>query len=184
MRWMIRECFRTNTGIMFDCEGLQALGLDPGALYPEVLPRPPMALTTATLRIQDIPKPISGSPDETHLPNFADVDYSALYKSEEDHDMLDLVSPIYDQLSLAPSWWLLEIWPMKDRHQNSDDSWASRLRFNLGRGRKIPKQKRGVLVHRSVKMRMKALHSNGTKYVPKALEFEQVVQAGNVQWVD
>ncbi|KAF9492297.1 hypothetical protein BDN71DRAFT_1483827 [Pleurotus eryngii] len=140
LRWMIREYFRTNTGIISDCEGLQALGLDPGVLYPEVLP--------------------------------------------QDHDMHDLVSPIYDQRSLAPSWWLLEIWPMQDRHQKSDDSWASRLRFNLGRGRKTPKQKRGVLVHKGVKMRMEALHSNGTKYVPKALEFEQVVQAGNVQWVD
>lgn len=181
---MIRECFKTHTGIMFDCEGLQALGLDPGALYPEVLPRPPMSSPNSTLRIQDIPKPSHGPRDDTRLPNFADVDYSALYKSEEDHDMLDLQSPIYDQLSLAPYWWVLEVFPMKHRHQNPDNTWVSHIGFNLGAGRVIPKQKRGVKVHRSVKMRMEALHSNGTKYVPKAQVFEEIVRAGKVQWVD
>ncbi|KAF9492308.1 hypothetical protein BDN71DRAFT_1451696 [Pleurotus eryngii] len=186
LRWMIRECFKTHTGIMFDCEGLQALGLDPGALYPEVLPRAPMTASTGTLRIQDIPKPISGAPNETHLPNFADVGgySSALYKSEEDHDMLDLLSPVYDQLSLAPYWWLLEVLPMKQRYQKGDNSWGSYVGFNLGSGRFIPKQKkRGVKVHRSVKMRMEALHLNGTKYVPRA-SFEKALAAGTVQWVD
>ncbi len=169
---------------MFDCEGLQALGLDPGALYPEVLPRPPMTADLGTLRIQDIPKPVS-SPDETHLPNFADAgDYSsALYKSEEDHDMLDLLSPVYDQLSLAPYWWVLEVFPIKQRYQKSDNSWTSYLGFNMGAGRIVPKQKRGVKVHRSVKVRMDALHSNGTPYVPRA-SFEKALAAGKVEWVD
>ncbi|KAF9492303.1 hypothetical protein BDN71DRAFT_1591710 [Pleurotus eryngii] len=155
LRWMIRECFKTHTGIMFDCEGLQALGLDPGALYPEVLPRPPMTASTGTLRIQDIPKPISGAPDETHLPNFADVGgySSALYKSEEDHDILDLLSPVYDQLSLAPY-----------------------IGSSLGTGRFILKQKkRGVKIHGSVKMRMEALHLNGTKYA-------RIIREGTCSW--
>ncbi|KAF4571712.1 hypothetical protein EYR36_009055 [Pleurotus pulmonarius] len=183
LRWMIRECFKTHTGIMFDCEGLQALGLDPGMLYPEVLPRPPMSSVTSTLRIQDIPKPLSTS--SNYPPNFAGVEeYSALYKSEEDHDMLDTLSPVYDQLSLAPSWWVLEIWPMKQRYQKGDNSWGSYIGCNLGGGRFIPKQKkRGVKIHRSVQMRMEALHSNGTKYVPRA-SFEKAVAAGKVQWVD
>ncbi|KDQ32069.1 hypothetical protein PLEOSDRAFT_1111081 [Pleurotus ostreatus PC15] len=184
LRWMIRECFKTNTGIMFDCEGLQALGLDPGALFPEVLPRPPMATGFGTLRIQDIPKSISGPPDDTQLPNFADAgDFSALYKSEEDHDLLDLLSPVYDQLSLAPYWWVLEVWPVKQRYQKSDNSWASYLGFNMGAGRIVPKQKRGVKVHRSVKVRMEALHSNGTPYIPRA-SFEKALAAGKVEWVD
>ncbi|KAF4596087.1 hypothetical protein EYR38_007461 [Pleurotus pulmonarius] len=183
LRWMIRECFKTHTGIMFDCEGLQALGLDPGMLYPEVLPRPPMPPVTGTLRIQDIPKPLSTS--SNYPPNFAGVEeYSALYKSEEDHDMLDILSPVYDQLSLAPYWWVLEIWPMKQRYQKGDNSWGSYIGCNLGGGRFIPKQKkRGVKIHRSVQMRMEALHSNGTKYVPRA-SFEKAVAAGKVQWVD
>jgi len=41
LRWMIRECFKTGTGIMFDAQGLKEVGLDPATLYPFVTPRPP-----------------------------------------------------------------------------------------------------------------------------------------------
>ncbi|RDX42985.1 hypothetical protein OH76DRAFT_1546730 [Lentinus brumalis] len=34
LRWMIRECFRTNTGIRFHSELLKGIGLDPDTLYP------------------------------------------------------------------------------------------------------------------------------------------------------
>ncbi|RPD64672.1 hypothetical protein L226DRAFT_528953 [Lentinus tigrinus ALCF2SS1-7] len=34
LRWMIRECFRTNTGIRFHSELLKDIGLDPDTLYP------------------------------------------------------------------------------------------------------------------------------------------------------
>ena len=181
---MIRECFKTNTGIMFDIEGLRALGMEPNALYPEVAPRPP-PLSVNTLRIQDIPPPNPSAQHEVDLPNFAYVDdsSSALYMSEEEHELHDALSPVYDQLSLAPFWWVLELWPVKQRYQKSDDSWASYLGVNMGQGRIIPKQKHGVKVHRSVKMRMDTLHANGSKYVPKA-SFEKALAAGRVEWVD
>ena len=39
---MIRECFKTKTGIIFDRDMLKDLiGIDADTLYPEVLPRPP-----------------------------------------------------------------------------------------------------------------------------------------------
>ena len=41
LRWMIRECFETNTGIIFDGNALKKLGLDPETLYPVVKHRPP-----------------------------------------------------------------------------------------------------------------------------------------------
>ncbi|KAF7347954.1 hypothetical protein MSAN_01747500 [Mycena sanguinolenta] len=41
LRWMIRECFKANTGIIFDAQQLQELGLDPATLYPVVLRRAP-----------------------------------------------------------------------------------------------------------------------------------------------
>lgn len=42
LRWMIRECFRTNSGIQFEADKLRAIaGIDPASLYPIVLPRPP-----------------------------------------------------------------------------------------------------------------------------------------------
>ncbi|KAH8120082.1 hypothetical protein DFH11DRAFT_1558243 [Phellopilus nigrolimitatus] len=41
LRWMIRECFRTETGVIFDKDLLKAnIGLDADTLYPVVLQRP------------------------------------------------------------------------------------------------------------------------------------------------
>ena len=39
LRWMIRECFRTHTGIQFEADKLYEFGIDPHSLYPKVLPR-------------------------------------------------------------------------------------------------------------------------------------------------
>ncbi|KAF7348055.1 hypothetical protein MSAN_01757900 [Mycena sanguinolenta] len=72
LRWMIRECFKVtflvftlqidvnqtpkaDTGIMFDAQRLQELGLDPATLYPFVLPRPPPLPVGSTDRIETIP---------------------------------------------------------------------------------------------------------------------------------
>ena len=41
LRWMIRQCFLTGTGIQFHTDLLRTVGLDPVALYPFVQPRPP-----------------------------------------------------------------------------------------------------------------------------------------------
>ncbi|THU97418.1 hypothetical protein K435DRAFT_721914, partial [Dendrothele bispora CBS 962.96] len=41
LRWMIRQTFLTNTGIMFHREMLKDVGLDPATLWPIVHPRPP-----------------------------------------------------------------------------------------------------------------------------------------------
>lgn len=179
LRWMIRECFKTETGIMFISEGLRGVGLDPAGLYPYIQTRPP-PLSATDLHIQHIP-----STKEPTLQHFADVDsLIELHKSEEEHELLDALSPIYDQLSLAWFWWMLELFPMKQKFQKSDNSWDSYLGMNLGRGRFIPKQKKGVVkVHRSVRMRMDAQFLDGTKYKPKA-SFDTALALGNVQWVD
>ncbi|KAJ8693219.1 hypothetical protein PTI98_010458 [Pleurotus ostreatus] len=126
--------------------------------------RPPMSPITGTLRIQDIPKPIYGPPDETHLPNFTDVDYSALYKSEEGHATLHLLS-IYDQLSLAPLWWMLEVWPMK-QHTKNLITRGSRIWASAWAAGGSSRSKRGMVSRfiGAIKMKMEALHSNGTKF--------------------
>lgn len=46
-----------------------------------------------------------------------------LAMSEEEEDLRDALCPIYDQLSLAPGWWILELLPMRHRVQKDDDSW-------------------------------------------------------------
>jgi len=185
LRWMVRETFKTNSGIMFDAEGLQSIGLDPGALYPEVLPRPP-ALPVGSARIRDIPTPTKPIPEKLHSDADDDDEDRVLFtpiipQTEEERELKDALSPIYDQLFLAKWWWILEILPMKQRYQRGDNSWGSYFGWNLGQGRYIPKQQRnGVRVHRSVKMRMEAMHEDGkTKYAPRAnLDLTHVI------WVD
>ncbi|KAF8066486.1 hypothetical protein FPV67DRAFT_1781048 [Lyophyllum atratum] len=182
LRWMIRECFKSETGIMFTTEGLRGAGLDPASLYPYVQKRPP-PLPVTGLQLQQIP-----SAKTQKLQHFADVDNLVdIHMSEEDHELHDAMSPIYDQLSLAWFWWLLELIPMKQHFQKSeDDSWAWYLGMNLGRGRFIPKQKRTrhkIKVHRSVQLRMAAAYPGGAKYVPAA-SFQTALDLGNVEWVD
>ncbi|KAJ7755772.1 hypothetical protein B0H14DRAFT_413606 [Mycena olivaceomarginata] len=195
LRWMIRECFKTNSGIMFEAEGLRAIGLDPTSLYPIVKPRPP-ALPVGAARIQSIPRspatpapapplPVSapGSGSEAATPNAAGA--SALtnvdgFLTEEDLDLHDALSPIYDQLTLKWFWWILELLPLKQRYQRGDNTWVSIYKWNLGQGRFIPKQKKnGVRVHRSVKTRLEAQTEHGGTYKPKAaFDLERTI------WVD
>ncbi|CAE6471728.1 unnamed protein product [Rhizoctonia solani] len=40
LRWMIRQCFKCDTGIMFHSNLFEDVGLSPETLWPEVLPRP------------------------------------------------------------------------------------------------------------------------------------------------
>ncbi|KAJ6530992.1 hypothetical protein DFH09DRAFT_1044739 [Mycena vulgaris] len=171
LRWMIRECFKTNSGIMFDCDGLRSIGLDPDSLYPHVAPRPP-ALPVGPLRIRSIPssQEKSKAQKEAALRNFANSEVTpVVHKSEEELDLQDALCPVYDQLSLAWFWWILELLPLKQRYQKGDNTWTSYFGANLGKGRFIPKQKaNGVRVHRSVKTRLEARTESGGKYQPKA----------------
>ncbi|KAG6810879.1 hypothetical protein H0H92_009971 [Tricholoma furcatifolium] len=173
LRWMIRECFKADTGIMFISEALKTAGLDPVSLYPYVQKRPP-PLSSKDVHIQHIPKTPALPPSTSDGTNTV---------SEEEHELQDAVSPIYDQLSIAKSWWILELFPVKQRYQKGDNTWKTHISLNLGRGRFIPKQKKVIKVHRSVKQRMEAQYPNGVKYKPKA-SFNNALSWGNVQWVD
>ncbi|KAF5390603.1 hypothetical protein D9757_002578 [Collybiopsis confluens] len=160
LRWMIRECFKTNTGILFHSEGIRSLGLDPDCLWPEVRPRPP-ALPGHSSPIQPIPRKSKAATLTSPAEN------AHVFKTEEELDLEDVCSPIYDQLSLARPWWILEFLPTKNKYRNGE-SLLTELRINLGRARKIPGKKQGLKVHRSVKTRMEAQGEKGKKYVPKA----------------
>ena len=185
LRWMIRECFRTNTGIMFNSEGLLNLGLEPNTLYPNVLPRPRALSLPPTARIQNKPVPPPRTDKPKALDNYADVDHhteTVPRKTEEELELADALSPIYDQLD-APwmGWfcWFLEFLPLKQRYQKeNDDTWVTRYRRNRGQGRYTPKQAK-IRVHQSVKLRKRALDMNGNKYVPRA-EFDEAM----ADWVE
>ena len=98
LRWMIRECFKTNTGIRFHGELLKRIGLDPGALHPVVQPRPPALV-----------------PDAAHRTSVA---APVAEGTEEDHEVRDALAPVYDQLSLAwYTWWPLELLPTTKKNK-------------------------------------------------------------------
>jgi len=176
LRWMIRECFRSNTGILFHSDGLRSLGLDPDTLWPEVRPRPPaIQMPNAVIR----PIPRSSASALASFEDGAETSSPSVFKTEEELDLEDSMSPIYDQLSLVLPWWILEFIPVKNKYHDGKGKLLSEIGFNLGRARRIPRMKEGVKIHRSVKARMEAQYENGEKYVPKAkfdLEY--------VTWVD
>jgi hypothetical protein len=131
--------------------------------------------------VQEIP---SGSPDTF-------TDEKAYTGIEEEEDLKDVLSPVYDQLRLQPTWWILEILPLMQKYRRKDNNEvASRLRYvlralsvyltlidavhssNLACPREIPDARGdGVKIHRTVKMRMEARYPKGypegKKYSPK-----------------
>ncbi|KAF8625955.1 hypothetical protein AX17_006680 [Amanita inopinata Kibby_2008] len=191
LRWMIRECFKTNTGIMFKTEALRQIGLDPTTLYPFVAPRPP-PLSSATQTIERPATPslarrvkalvedaLAGSKGGKKRGSFVSTSSErsrgsltgsgvSTFISEEDEELRDALSPKYDQLKLKRSWWVLEVMPLTLRYQKGNNEWVSYVGLNLAKPRFIPKQhSRGVKVHRSVKVRMEAAYAGGKKYKPK-----------------
>ncbi|PCH34305.1 hypothetical protein WOLCODRAFT_61605 [Wolfiporia cocos MD-104 SS10] len=165
LRWMIRECFKMNTGIRFHAEGLRSIGLDPASLWPHVQPRPPAiysmpSLTADHARASTADTLVNG--DEHPL-------------TEEENDYIDALSPIYDQLQLAKYWWVLEVIPLEHRHKRMDGTWEDRLTINMGRGRVVPTD-RPFRVHRSVKLRQ-----DKQNYKPNAIFDEKKL---DIEWVD
>ena len=117
LRWMIRECFKTNSGIMFNSESLFDIGLDPCTLYPFVTPRPP-PLPVGSNRIQKPPAtpiPISIhalSVKKEKQPHILADSRIPFLGTEEQEELHDAISPKYDQLKRNKAWWALEIIPL------------------------------------------------------------------------
>ncbi|KAJ7471879.1 hypothetical protein FB451DRAFT_310413 [Mycena latifolia] len=145
LRWMVRECFKANTGMMFDAAKIAAIGIAPDSLYPVVKPRPAALECTPDLRVSTKPilKPGVLSRTSSWLaswfktpPKPAEPDFSvyATY-SEEKLDLVDALAPIYDQLVINRVQWgglellPLQMWSVVNR--------AFEHRQNRGRGRTI-----------------------------------------------
>ncbi|KAJ7447203.1 hypothetical protein FB451DRAFT_1290648 [Mycena latifolia] len=142
LRWMIRQCFLLQTGILFHRDMLRLAGIDPVTLYPHVLVRP-LPLLKTPQESQRSAKTITSS--------LTNCDF----RSEEEEDLVDALTPINDELKRVKLWWILEILPQQLRYQENDDSWTQKLDVHRGHGRHIPRQStNGVKMHRTVKMRM------------------------------
>ncbi|KAG5644333.1 hypothetical protein DXG03_008692 [Asterophora parasitica] len=181
LRWMVRECFKANTGIMFDSHALRKIGLDPSTLFPYVTPRPSamsahseayqkLRTPTFTQRVASVfkkkgkkvkPGPIAKANGHRNL----DI-------NEELEDLQDALSPVYDQLRIVRSWWVLEVIPSSIRFQNADNEWITYFSSNLARPRIIPSQDGIIKVHRTVQLRMEANPPVDSKkrrhYTPRA----------------
>jgi hypothetical protein len=148
LRWMIRECFKTNTGILFRLDLLKTVNLDAKTLHPTVSLRP-VALPLTTLPSEEMyikRQPMNPEERVTKPGPFAWL--SALFKktpagegsgsgsadaehvgdkddkgpadSEELADLKDSLAPVYDQLELKRIWWIAEYIPFKQRYQQVD----------------------------------------------------------------
>ncbi|CAE6457189.1 unnamed protein product [Rhizoctonia solani] len=187
LRWMIRECFLNNTGILFHSAELEEIGLSPASLWPTVKIPTPIAdghkarATDATLVESpgEAGDPISSTTkiNGTEPPKtMSALVPPEMIKLGSEEDAKDALEPIYDQLSLAKWWWFLELLPMKKRYQRHDKSWSTWFSVNYGGPRVIHGQKRfGILVHRTVQYRMQQLG-----YKPRA----EILAEPGPTWVD
>ncbi|KAK9781355.1 putative Tle1 phospholipase domain-containing protein [Seiridium cardinale] len=150
LRWMLRQCFECNTGILFDTARLAEFGLDVHTLWPiyrqpaRPIAGPPPRLiekyeqkTLAPLHRRAIFLPIGDGEDRIEdAPPMEKLNY--MIPSEGDEDYFDAKEICNDMLKIARVWWVLEIWPIKLRILSKDgQGWEKRVRMNLGRHRGV-----------------------------------------------
>ena len=123
LRWMVRECFKIDTGILFNPSMLTHIGMDPKSLWPKVKVRPPPVHWFSS-------KPPPKTRPFLTLPgaNGALVEDN-FFVSEEEEDLADATSEINDMLEIAKSWWFMELVPQKIKFQSDDDTWASKISY-------------------------------------------------------
>ncbi|KAI1177916.1 hypothetical protein F4777DRAFT_539740 [Nemania sp. FL0916] len=182
LRWMIRQCFECDTGIMFDTAQLAEQGLDVLSLYPDYRPAvkptsgPPPRLMTKFKKEKLAPiqrrstflpiGPIDYSIE--NAPSAEDLNY--ILPSEGDESHFDAAQEPNDQLKTAKVWWILEFWPVKIRVLSKDkEYWEKKVRFNLGRYRAIREAEPNLhwTVQKMIdegKYELKARQTSGTKW--------------------
>ncbi|TVY38900.1 Uncharacterized protein LSUB1_G002833 [Lachnellula subtilissima] len=176
LRWMIRQCFETNTGILFSTAALAESGIDIPTVWPLYLtPKRPVvgpSPTTVEKYESGALPPIKRRStafgvdrDEKKSDMLAEFSRAHGYSEkkrrrleaellpEHVEDHFDAMAPINDQLVLAKGWWVLEVWPVKVRIQKKDtEVWEKVVRMNLGRYRAVREIE--PQLHWTVQMRM------------------------------
>ena len=123
---MIRECFLAKTGIQFHRHSFKVIGLDPATIYPFVTPRsePLKALPSTVTELRASAHKAEAT--ETTLTDEAQGSpiAASTFQSEEEEELADAISRIYDQLNWTTAWWILEILPLRHHVQDRKDlSW-------------------------------------------------------------
>ncbi|OJA08866.1 hypothetical protein AZE42_01742 [Rhizopogon vesiculosus] len=171
LRWMIRECFKAEVGILFHRDMFKEIGMDYATLHPRVLERPNIIHHSPCPSPRCPPDSMGQDPTKSTDPAIIYGDFI----SEELEDVADAISRKHDKLIEAWRWWILEYTPQPTYYQDDNDNHdVIRYKINMGHGRYIPRQNRDVVkVHRSVQIRIKADCLENGKYRPNAkLEVE------------
>jgi uncharacterized protein (DUF2235 family) len=176
LRWMLRQCFECNTGILFGTAALAETGIDIPTVWPVYqTPKEPVVgpspYTVEKYESGDLPplrrRPTAFGVDRDEEKSDAIAEFSrvhgytaeerrvleAMLLPEQVEDHFDAMAPINDQLVQAKGWWVLEAWPVKVHIQKKNtDEWEKVVRMNLGRYRAI----RDIepQLHWTVQMRM------------------------------
>ena len=184
LRWMIRQCFKRETGMIFLKAKLKEFHLNPDSLYPVVQPRP----DPVNPQIPKIQPPGRLGPIDTAKSwlNWINPfgsrepkqERPAPPKNEEEADAIDALAPIYDMLDIKPQLWLpfeklkLKVYDIKlgkyiyKAYNKQPRSLRGPIFVDLAT--KLI-EKAPVKVHRTVMTRMTAKHADGSPYLPKAL---------------
>jgi hypothetical protein len=150
LRWMIRQAFECNTGIIFRTAVLAEHGLDVHMLWPKYerlsvpthepapswLERWEGGLPTREIRRGKlIPITKQGKSGEKfyQLAHHTDADWTP----EQVEDFFDAVSPLNDQLIQVPNWWILEFIPVEYKVPLRPGEVQLRTGMNLGRYRGV-----------------------------------------------
>jgi hypothetical protein len=164
LRWMIRQCFECETGILFAIAALAENGIDIGSVWPvyktprrPVVGPSPMMLERyekrQVLRLQRRSAAL-GVEVPTRSGTFVGKEeIEILPEQVEDH--FDGLASINDQLVQARGWWILEFWPVTIRvlrKVKEGGKWEKVVGMNLGRHRAIRELEPSM--HWTVKMRM------------------------------
>jgi hypothetical protein len=164
LRWMIRQCFECETGILFHTAALAEIGLDIGNVWPVyqtperpvVGPSPTMLERHKKGQLPALEKRSAALGVESPLKSGTSVgkeETEILPEHVEDH--FDGLASINDQLVQAHGWWILEFWPVKIRvlrKVKEGKKWEKVVGMNFGRRRAIRELEPSM--HWTVQMRM------------------------------
>ena len=149
LRWMIRQAFECNTGIIFKTKKLAEFGLDVHTLWPEyrrltapdhgpppsLLEKYKKALPPRSIRRSKL-VPIDKFENGErfyHLKSHMDEDWTP----EQVEDFYDAISTLNDQLQQVWSWWILEVLPVEYKVPVAPGQVSIRTGMNLGRYREV-----------------------------------------------
>jgi len=149
LRWMIRQAFECNTGIVFKTSVLAEFGLDVHTLWPiyrnlsipsqwpppSLLDRYEKGLPPKTVRRDKLVPTDRHEQGEQlyHLNSPTDEDWTP----EQLEDAFDALCPMSDQLEVSRNWWILEFIPVEYEVPVAPGEIVLRTGMNLGRYRGV-----------------------------------------------